>query len=624
MANKPRHTLADYVAIAISPALIMTLVSSLVFFILAVVYTGDFIDRLRWILFWYVFGSVLVARISMETYISQRAPLYGILLAVVVFIAVLLYVDYPPELRVVGWLLNLVLIALIWWSTYKLTWDCTYIDDKVEQSGEGLLQAAGLENETAASEASAEEKKLGWWERYQRYRAERKKKHAPGVWVVYFSLAALPIFGLGQALIPTDTPDAVERRRHVFWLMGTYIGSGLGLLLTTAFLGLRRYLRQRNLQMPLAMTGVWLGIGAVLIAVLLVAGALLPRPNSETPLFSLAKLTGEREGSDYDVLGGKGGKGDGKAADEPSRDEKKGNERADGQQDKNADQTRSGDGKNGSDSKGDSNSGDKKGDQKGDPKGDSPSKEQSGDRKGDSDSKNGEKKKDPNADKSKSGEKSKEGSSGSSSGDSSKSQKGRQSQTSKTSSGLKMPEWVSRVGTVLKWIVFGVLALVVVIVLLRQGLSFLANFTNWARNLLNALRALWARLFGGGAAQPKEETPVVDAPGMRLRPFAAFRNPFRDGSAEKRSPQELVQYSFAALQAWAFERDLGRSPEETPLEFAYRLGQELPALEENARKLAILYARVVYARGSLPAASAAAVQQFWNQLEAMVEQPMSA
>jgi hypothetical protein len=415
----------------------------------------------------------------------------------------------------------------------------------------------------------------------------------------------------------------MDRRRHVFWLMGIYVGSGLGLLLTTAFLGLRRYLRQRNLQMPLAMTSVWLGIGTVLIAVLIVAAALLPRPASETPLFSLAKLGGEREGSKYDVLGGKGGKGEGKAADEESKDDQKAKEGPDGQKDKNAEQTRSGDGKNGADNKGDSKSGGQ-GDQKGDPKGDSSSKDESGDRKGDPDSKNGDKKKDPNADKSKTPDKSKEASGGSSSGDSSKPKEGkRESSTSKTPPNVKMPSWLNRVLTVLKWIVFAVLALIVVIVILRQGLSFLANFTTWARNLLNALHALWARLFGGGVTQPKEEPSIVE-PELVLRPFAAFHNPFRDGSAAKRSPRELVRYSFAALQAWAFERGLARADDETPLEFANRLGEELPALDEDVRKLAILYARVVYARGSLPAGSPAIVEQFWNQLEAMVEQPMSA
>jgi hypothetical protein len=186
-----------------------------------------------------------------------------------------------------------------------------------------------------------------------------------------------------------------------------------------------------------------------------------------------------------------------------------------------------------------------------------------------------------------------------------------------------MPAWLSSVMTVLKWIVFAVLALIVVIVIFRQGLSFLANFTNWARNLLNALHALWARLFGGGTTQPKAEASIVERE-VPLRPFAAFRNPFRDGSAAKRSPQDLVQYSFAALQAWAFERGLARADDETPLEFAFRLGEELPPLNEDVRKLAILYARVVYARGSLPAGSPAMVEQFWNQLEAMIEQPMSA
>ena len=53
----------------------------------------------------------------------------------------------------------------------------------------------------------------------------------------------------------------------------TLAASGLGLLLTTTLLGLRRYLRQRKLQMPGAMTGLWLGIGGALIAGFLPLGA---------------------------------------------------------------------------------------------------------------------------------------------------------------------------------------------------------------------------------------------------------------------------------------------------------------------------------------------------------------
>jgi hypothetical protein len=632
MAKKAHHSLADYVAIAISPALIMGLVTSLIFFLLAVIYDGEFVSRLRWVLFWYVFGTVLVARVSMETGIADRAPFYGLVLAVAIWVALFLYVDYPDGLRAIGAVVNIFLIALIWWSTYRLTWDCTYIDDKVEQSGEGLMQAAGFEESAQKVEITedAATKKLGWWDRYQRYRAERNKKHSPGVWVVYFSLAALPLFGLGQTLIDVDDE---ERRRNVFWLMGIYVGCGLGLLLTTSFLGLRRYLRQRNLQMPVKMTGVWLGVGTVMVLALLVACALLPRPDSETSLFALTKLGGERNASKYNAMDGSPGKGEGSPSTEQPKDNQEGKPGSAGQKDPNGGEPNApGAGKDGSGGKGNSGSGDQKGSNSGGQK----SNDKSGDSKGDSGERksdannqkgnNGDKKdgkRDPSDDKSKQGEQS-TGGSGSSSSNSQSQQGKKQSTRSSSRSGIKMPEWVNRSASVLKWIVFAVLAVVVVVFLLRQGLGFLANFTDWARNLLNALKAFWARLFGGRKSRSGEEEVIVEAPGVQPRPFSAFQNPFLDGRADKMSPQNLVRYSFAALQAWGWERGLGREIDETPLEFADRLGNELPAFESDARKLAILYARVTYFRGSLPNGSNDAVEQFWRQLEALVEQPMSA
>jgi hypothetical protein len=44
---KPRPTLADYIIIAISPALIMALVGSLVFFLLELFYQGQYQARLQ-------------------------------------------------------------------------------------------------------------------------------------------------------------------------------------------------------------------------------------------------------------------------------------------------------------------------------------------------------------------------------------------------------------------------------------------------------------------------------------------------------------------------------------------------------------------------------------------------
>src|SRR5262249_46998735 len=159
-------------------------------------------------------------------------------------------------------------------------------------SGEGLLQTTGLDERAGAGEppAKAEEPPLGktsrkkltagkvelppesnellggaatgardekksWWDKFVE---RRRRPRAPGGWVVFFSLVALPMFGVGQVFIPAWNS---ESRRNAFLLLCVYVACALGLLLTTSFLGLRRYLRQRRLEMPVAMAGAWLTMG---------------------------------------------------------------------------------------------------------------------------------------------------------------------------------------------------------------------------------------------------------------------------------------------------------------------------------------------------------------------------
>jgi hypothetical protein len=623
-ANKPRPTSADYIAIALSPVLIMALIGSLVWFLVDVIYVGDFAERLRYILFWFVFGMVLVARISMEFDIADRAPIYGFVLAFATWIGLGQYVEYPAGLEAMSWLVNAGLIALIWWSAYKLVYDCTYIDEKAETTGTGLLQAAGLEKSEGqeASEPAAEPEEKGkrrkkknadpgWWERYQQYRERRLKTKPPGVWVVYFSLAALPIFGLGQSLID---PEDMERRRHVFWLMAIYVGSGLGLLVTTAFLGLRRYLRQRNLEMPKKMTAAWLTAGGVLTFLLLVVGALLPRPEAEYSLLDLARAgSKEREASDYAMKGGDHGKGEGRPGEQ--------------QIDKNGKPVNTGDpnkqgqgGQGQAQGKGDGNQGKQQG-QKGD----------QGGKGGERGSKGGEeskgKKLDPKAKQgqNKDGAKSDGGGGGSNESSSNSRAKKSNRTGSKSSSrwSTSLP-LLSRVAPVLKWIVFAVLAVIVIVFLLRGGLRYLANFFDWARRLLESLRAFWDSLFGVRRTEAADEGGEVEERRAPLRPFAWYANPFQNGMAEGMSPAELVRYSFEALEAWAFEHDLPRMTDETPIEFANRVGGDAPALEAEAKRLAALYARVLYAKGGLPANWRPVVEQFWAKMEAAAEQPLSA
>jgi hypothetical protein len=624
-SDRPNQTAVDYVTIVLSPVLVMGLVGSLAFFLLEVFYKtdGPWRDRLQYILFCFVFGMVLVARISMNGEIASRAPLYGAILGFVTYLGMQSFIEYPPGVRELSFLVNLIVIAVVWWCTNRLVWDCTNVDEETDMSGEGLLQASGIEEKTEPKprlgdddpELLEEDKggAQGWFERYRKYREKKNKKRTLGVWVVYFSMAALPIFGLGQSLIPLTAP---ERRQFSFWLMTVYIGCGLGLLLTTCFLGLRRYLRQKRLQMPAAMTGAWMAMGGTLLVALLLVGALLPRPAAEySPLSDLIDPAGsaKRKASRYAAKGDSPGEGEGKPG-QGGKDGKQGNasgkdSKDGGGKDKDGKGQGKGDGKDGDGKDGKGQSG--------------------GDKQGEKNQGGGDQKKgdgDKQGEKGKSGDKQQ----GGRQADAAKAAKGMQEMEKQASSSPSSPtnamqQVLAKVGPVLKWIVFAVMVFVVVVALLRGGLGFLANFTDWAKNLLKTWQDFWANLFGQKKAEQAddgEDEPEREAD--RSVPFSSFGNPFDDGSAARMSPRKLVRYTFRAVEAWARERDLGREDGETAMEFLQRVGDEVPALEAEARRLTELHARAEYGPGGPPASTPDQLRVFWEKLERVAAAPLSA
>jgi Domain of unknown function (DUF4129) len=629
-AERPNQTLADYVALAISPALLMALVGSLVFFLLEIFYSesGAYKDRLQWILFFFVFGAVLVARMSI-TESASRAGLYGLVLAVLTWIGMQIYVEYPKDSPAASfsWLINLGLVGVVWWCSSRLTRDCTQIDEETEVGGEGLLQASGLERPSegatkekniAETDSPTEEKHspgwlIGWWERYQRFREGRNKHRVLGAWVIYFSLGALPLFGLGEALIPADE---TARRQYAFWLMALYVGSGLGLLLTTCFLSLRRYLRQRRLQMPTAMTFAWLTAGGGLIAALLVIGALLPRPRPEYTLIPYQGLGSEKlSASKYASQGGSSGKGEGNR----KGDQPKGQGKSDsGEKDGKATGKDKGEPVKDKDKGGSSGEKDKDGAGKGQDKDKSSGEKDKGDdRSSKAQDKPPSKSNQPPQKDAPPAEK-----------DKGASQQQKQTPPNSPPPSQKQSSWdwaamLATIGTVLKWIVFAVIAVAVVFYLLTKGLKFLANFTDWAKNLLNALQNLWSSLFAGRVKEATDESGDDEQTerAAPMRSFASYGNPFRDGRGDRLPIKEVVRYTFTALQVWARERNMERQPEETPLEFAKRLGEEFPALEAEVLRFTTLYARAAYDYSPLPGNSLEAVKQLWKRLESGAEQP---
>lgn len=304
-ASRVDKTTADYLAIALAPMLIMAVVGSLTFFLLEITYEGEYAGRLRWTLFWFVFASVLVSRIAI-VHGSGYASLYGLALAAATGLLLLRYIGVHLGV----WFC----LALIWWSTSKLTWDCTLVEEDEDASGEGLLRVAGLDRRTQVSHDSSERShpqrqkvRQSLWRRWKSrlislFSFSSALPHSPGLWVVYFSLAALPVFGIGQLVIADEKPQS---RFLGFILLCIYLAAGLTLLLTTSFLGLRRYLRQRRLRMPGRMAATWITVGLAVIGGALLVSLALPRPAAISLLAGRMQKIGspDLEASMFDWFG---------------------------------------------------------------------------------------------------------------------------------------------------------------------------------------------------------------------------------------------------------------------------------------------------------------------------------
>ena len=592
---RPQKTLADYVVIAISPALIMLLVGSLSYFLLEVFYDGQWEGRMRWILFWFVLAAVLVSRIAIEQG-TAHAGVYGFALAGATALFVLRFVDTV--------FVGFGLLAVVWWCAHKLTNDCTLIDESQDASGEGLLQKAGLE-ESSVSAGESDDRNV------DNRDLDENQPHAPGLWVVYFSLAALPLFGLGQLLIPATD---VAGRGYAFRLLWVYVAAALALLLTTSFLALRRYLRQRRLQMPAPIVGQWLGLGTLMIIVILAVCVLLPRPNADYSLTALlGKLAGKEhlQASPHDQVGGEAGEGEGRRAGEDDSDQQpQPAESKDGDKDGNSKTEQRGDGE------GELAEDKQDGEESDSAKADSEESEQAGNN--DSDNSDAEEATDPRENSSDAQQQSQQegrrqsggkgnSSSGQAQGESQESQQANDDAQGESESGEQsnrkssQPSDQSRpfnistswltgwAAQILQWIIYAVLAAVALWFLIkhRTGLSA-------------ALQQIWQQILNWlGRSKSKTDRgadrggPVGDS--IVVKPFSSFRDPFLSGSSNRWPPDTLVVYSFEALQAWAADQGVARLPEQTPIEFVQHVQDRFPEMADILGVTGRLYGRVAYA-----------------------------
>jgi hypothetical protein len=651
MASRLRMTAADYLAIAVSPALIMCLVGSLVFFLIEVVYVGDYQARISYVFAWLVFATVLIARISIEMG-SERAALYSIPLALAVFVVLQTFVEHST---VFSPLINIALIVLVWWCSHRLTWDCTVIDDNRDATGEGLLEQVGLDDEDAApvarparNELAPEEDKTAGW---RRWITGEGGPHTPGLWVLYLSLAALPLFGLGQYFIPAGD---VGSRRYAFALLFVYVAAGLSLLVTTSFLGFRRYLRQRQVEMPAPMAVTWIGIGGTLILIIMLLAALLPRPQAEYAISKLpwqmrspqdlepsrygvgpdgveteeaerTRSSDEPNAETIDSPEGKepGGDAEGESSSQGEESSQSGESSTGESSDQPGEQGESQQGEDGGESseagsEGQTESGSEAGQQEsrpGEGTGEgTPGEDEQGEGAGDNSN-------EPASQEAPTESPDSEGEPGESAASdtddpAAPSKPGAQgmfdhSQVPQPTQVLQQASWLmGGLFGLIKWIFYLALAAL----LLYLGWKYRRELWAALGDIIRDIRAWLARLLGGSPSEASTSDEPVAKPAAPRRSFRQYRNPFEQRGAKPMNPAELVVYTFEAMEAWASDRGQPRGPEQTPQEFVRNVFDPSDPGYESARQLASLYNRLAYGGGGITAAEGEELRTVWNHM----------
>ncbi len=672
-------TAIDAIVVALSPALVIGMVTCLVFFLVVAFYRGEYDQRLMYILGLFTLATVLIARIAIESGRSY-ANAFSIPLAIVSVIAMIRFVTVSGPLGPISPLFNVILLAVAWYLADRITFDCTLVDERDGGVQQGLLQSLGLLKKDALPTHNVEPRpsvtptgesndKAGGSPTDakaadNRPKKRKKKRHNPGVWVLYFSLLAFPLFGLGQLAIP----DHAARSTAFYFLVG-YLGCALGLLSTTSFISTRRYVRHRGASMPAEMSRSWLGYAGAGIFALLVGCMMLPLPGRSMGLVGLpfefqspdglqtSRWGWGNEGKDQSQEDQSGqepgqpseagvvradamesppaggalrpdGKGPAQASDqakddarsapgsdgeksdgnsstnpndqqtgsEPSR-QQQANNSSSSQRQANQQQANQQQGNKGN-QQGEASEGNKNADES-DKSENSPTRtEQPGDpnnsvdrEENQNDSEQSDSEEPADKDNSDNNDETGKDEVTDKADDNSPSQSNPPaSQQSPPSMSSNWFNWLpTGLAEIIKWLTIAILVIIIVLYAITHPREILRLW----RDILDFI----ARLFGGSSS--RESSTVVKsaslaAPKVERRPYRSFANPFASG-LQGWTPEQTIQQTFAAMEAWAAERGRERQRDETAAEFAKHVGRRVPSVDSQVAVAARMLDELMFA-----------------------------
>jgi Domain of unknown function (DUF4129) len=637
------------------------MISGLVNFLVMLFYQGNFPARVTWTLFFYTMGAVAIARIAIEQ-TRAYAHGYAFILGIAGFFVMSGYLG-----SVVFTALILFIISFL---ADRIVHDCTLIDETADASGQGLVDfgkdlvhahlnkpesepvaTASGESSSTNSDSPATKK------------AKFRSTHQPGRTVMWLALAALPLFGLGQFML-RDDPATWERAK---FLLAIYLFASLSLLVTTSFLGLRRYLRQRGADMPGNVSVGWIAGGLLSILMILFVAYLAPVPGQllasvkipdflDSPDDQQASRYGwgdegaQRQSEDDATVnqptgeedtppsgefqqGAKPGEADhGNAKDAPagtdpggkkqggsksSETESSKSEASEPQSKQSqSSQPKSDMGQEQSGSKQEPNASGKKNEQSQDssqPKPENQANEENTKKNSDNkqpqeskqqdDSKSGDDAKD--SPKQEQSDEPRDDDQTRKSDDESKDsdENKQEPKTSNQPSGKNAAQRSMEAISSSLPAISGLLRWLIML-----GLMTIIAFYVWKN--YEALLEWWRSLFGlppSTAVHGNED--VIDS--MKEPPprsFSSFENPV----GRENDPRRAVVITFQAFEAWSREQGWRRIKDETPSEFLKRISVAIPQAAEPAGQIVDAYNRIVYGRGNASSADIRAVNLIWS------------
>jgi hypothetical protein len=94
--------------------------------------------------------------------------------------------------------------------------------------------------------------------------------------------------------------------------------------------------------------------------------------------------------------------------------------------------------------------------------------------------------------------------------------------------------------------------------------------------------------------------------------FESYHNPFLTGGEDSWTHEQLVLYSFEALQSWAEEQGINPRPEQTAREFCEEVGSRFPEINSALYGLSFLYGHAAYGISAPAKYDLAPVKSLWQ------------